>query len=292
MGVDFYAMWKFLLKISGVFLTGLLWYLQEVPQDSLEWYNQFLNKNKINIALVALVVTIVAMIVDTYIDYRRQRNAIDQWANSFLKHIVDAHLSGGDFETRISILRPCKGYKLISPYLFVYPFKAVIKEHHKIKGKAYWKNFPYKIFDDYLSIYARYGYSQRFRSYTHFLITDRKGRQNGLAVKCYNEEISQEVCTVSLAGVRLPKYYSCADEKIKRYMRDSYIDKEFYSTLLSMNTVANNLYAVPIFYESQKIWGVMMIDNDSNKHIHYKTELDSYISLYQNIFSYTLQILK
>ena len=85
MGVDFYAMWKFLLKISGVFLTGLLWYLQEVPQDSLEWYNQFLNKNKINIALVALVVTIVAMIVDTYIDYRRQRNAIDRWANSFLK---------------------------------------------------------------------------------------------------------------------------------------------------------------------------------------------------------------
>lgn len=75
-------------------------------------------------------------------------------------------------------------------------------------------------------------------------------------------------------------------------MRDSYIDKEFYSTLLSMNTVANNLYAVPIFYESQKIWGVMMIDNDSNKRIQYTNKLDPYISQYQKIFSYTLQILK
>ena len=289
---DFFVMWKFLLKISGVLLTGLLWYLQEVPQNSLEWYNQFLNKYKINIALVALIVTIAAMVIDAYVDYRRQRSAIERWANSFLKHIVDVHLSGGNYETRISILRPYKGYKLILPYLFVYPFKAIIKEHHKIKGKAYWKNFPYKVFDDYLSIYARYGHSHRFHSYTHFLITDRRGKKNGLAVKCYNEEIAQEVCTVSLAGVELPKYYNRADRRVKNYMRDSSIDEKFYSTLLSMNTIANNLYAVPIFYESQKIWGVMMIDNDSDRHIHYKAALDPYISQYQNIFSYTLQILK
>lgn len=292
MAVSFYVMWKFLLKISGVLLTGLLWYLQEVPQDSLEWYNQFLVEHKINIALVALIVTVVAMIIDTYVEHRRQRTAIDRWANSFLKHIVDSHLSGGNFETRISILRPCKGYKLIFSYLVAYPLKALIKEHHKIKGRAYWKNFPYKIFDDYLSIYARYGHSQRFRSYTHFLITDRKGKQNGLAVKCYNEEVTQEVCTVSLAGVRLTKCSYITDKRVKKYMHDSFIDEEFYSTLLSMNTIANNLYAVPIFYENQKIWGVMMIDNDSDEPIHYKSALDSYISQYQKIFSYTLQILK
>ena len=128
-------------------------------------------------------------------------------------------------------------------------------------------------------------------SYTHFLITNRD-ENNGLAVKCYKEEQDREVSTVSISNEKLPKCYEETNRSIRRYMSDSYIDKKHYSTMLGMNTIANNLYAVPIFLEDQNIWGVMMIDNDSQEHISYKELLDQHIASYQKIFSYTLKILK
>lgn len=74
-------------------------------------------------------------------------------------------------------------------------------------------------------------------------------------------------------------------------MDESCISSAYYSSLLAMNTKANNLYAVSIFYEDQRIWGVMMIDNDSPKKISYKTKLDGHIAKYQKIISYTIKTL-
>ena len=175
--------------------------------------------------------------------------------------------------------------------MFVYPIKALCLEQHRICNKAFWKNIPYKLFSNYLTVYARYGYSDRMTSYTHFLITKRN-ENNGLAVKCYKEEQDRVVCTVPISGEKLPKHYAEADRRIQKYMSDSYIDEKYYSTMLGMNTIANNLYAVPIFLEDQYIWGVMMIDNDSQECISYKELLDQHIASYQKIFSYTLNILK
>ncbi|ADY37978.1 hypothetical protein Bacsa_3453 [Phocaeicola salanitronis DSM 18170] len=284
-------MWKFVCKVIGTLFSILLWYLQEVPQESQSYFDKILRNYKYEVALIALVIVLSTIFVNDFIAYCKRQNAVQKWSNSFLKHIVKEHLGGRNFQTRISILRPRKGYEIIMPYLFVYPIKALFLEQHRICNKAYCKNIPYKLFCDYLTVYARYGYSDKMTSYTHFLITNRD-ENNGLAVKCYKEEKDSEVCTVSISNEKLPEHYVSANKRIKKYMSESYIDKKYYSTMLGMNTIANNLYAVPIFLEDQKIWGVMMIDNDSQEQISYKELLEQHIASYQKIFSYTLKILK
>lgn len=282
---------ELLSKIIGIALTLLLWYLQEMPQISDTWYDNLLKENKYNIALYAMMITIAAISLDYLLSYRKQTKSVKMWMGSFLKHIIKEHLEGRNFHTRISILRPQKGYKLILSYLICYPLKAFFSKHHKICNKAYWENVPYKIFDDYLVVYARYGHSDKYTSYTHFLLTNRNEPCNGLADKCYKEERELEVHTTSISGIALPKRYEEANDKIKKYMDESCISSAYYSTLLAMNTKANNLYAVPIFYEDQRICGVMMIDNDSPKKISYKTKLDGHIAKYQKIISYTIKTL-
>ena len=284
-------MLKLLSKIIGIFFTILLWYLQEIPSDSQTTYDVFLQKNKYIVALIALCIVFFTYLFDVALTYWKKQSAIQKWSNSFLKHIVKEHLGGRNFQTRISILRPRKGYEIIIPYLVIYPIKALFIEQHRICNKAFWKNVPYKLFSNYLTVYARYGYSDKMTSYTHFLITNRD-ENNGLAVKCYKEEKDREVNTVCISDKKLPNLYEATSKIIKKYMSDSYIDKKYYSTMLGMNTIANNLYAVPIFLEDQNIWGVMMIDNDSQEHISYKELLDQHIASYQKIFSYTLKILK
>lgn len=285
-------MWTLLSKVAGVLLTILLWYLQELPKDSKEWYDIFLSKYKLSVAWLALFAAIIVYIIDTVANYCKRQNSIKKWSYNFLKHIVKEHLDGRDFQTRISILRPRKGYKIILQFCIIYPIKSFFLKHYKVCNKQYWNNIPYKIFDDYLCIYSRYGHSDNITSYTHFLITDRNEPCNGLADKCYKEGLEQEVCTVNISHINFANKYEKEDRDVKKYMSDSFIDKKYYSTFLSMNTKANNLYAVPIFYEDQRIWGVMMIDNDSDNRISYKEKLDSHIAMYQKIFSYTLQILK
>lgn len=285
-------MLKLLNKVIGVLLTLLLWYLQEIPQEVNIWYDIFLKENKIKVALYAMYFVIATIILDCLLDYISNTSNVKQWSESFLKHIIKEHLEGRNFHTRISILRPQKGYKIILPYLIIYPLKALLSRHYKISNKSYWKNIPYKLFDDYLTIYARYGHSDNHKSYTHFQLTNRDESCNGLADKCYKEEREQEVQTISISNMTIPTKYKDADYKVQKYMKDSCISSEYYSTLLAMNTKANNLYAIPIFYEDQQIWGVMMIDNDSCEKISYKEKLDGHIAKYQKIFSYTINILK
>ena len=265
-------MWKFLVRLVSLALTGLLWYLQEMPSPAVEWYDIALEKHKVGCALTALVSVFLIEVIIAIITSIRKKRAIKRWSDSFLRHIIQEHLNGRNYQTRISILRPQKGWQIIFQYLFLYPLYSFFSGHNHLRWKAFIKNIPLKLFADYLTIYARYGHSDQKMSFTHFFITDRQEGNNGLAVMCYKQELDKEVCTNCISG-------------------ESFIDAQYYHTLLSMNTVANNMYAVPIFDENQHIWGVMMIDNDSTETIHYKGKLENNIAGYQKMFTYTLQIL-
>lgn len=284
-------MWKFLVRLISLALTGLLWYLQEMPSPAVEWYDIALEKHKVGCALTALVSVFLIEVIIAIITSIRKKRAIKRWSDSFLRHIIQEHLNGRNYQTRISILRPQKGWQIILQYIFLYPLYSFFSGHNHLRWKAYIKNVPLKLFADYLTIYARYGHSDQKLSFTHFFITDRQEGNNGLAVMCYKQELDKEVCTNCISSEILPDKYDVASESIKRYMRESFIDAKYYHTLLSMNTVANNMYAVPIFDENQHIWGVMMIDNDSTETIHYKGKLENNIAGYQKMFTYTLQIL-
>lgn len=283
--------WHLLEKFIGVLFTILLWYLQEIPDDSNRSYDIFLREHKIVVATIASIFVAVTIFIDDIVDYFTRRNKIKNWSKSFLKHIIDEHLGGGDYQTRITIFRPRKGYKIILPYLLIFPVKAIFKKQYRVWNKSYWINLPIRLFDNYLSIYARNGHSDDYYSYTHFLLTNRDESYNGVADKCYRERLEQEVCTEGIWKENLPYEYTKTNRKVRKYMADSYISEEYYASLRLMNTKPNNLYAVPIFTEDQHIWGVMMIDNDSSEKIHYKEKLDPYIAMYIKIFSYTLKIL-
>lgn len=284
-------MWKFLVRLVSLTLTGLLWYLQEMPSPAVEWYDIALEKHKVGCALTALVLVFLLEVFIAIITSIRKKRAIKRWSDSFLRHIIQEHLNGRNYQTRISILRPQKGWQIILPYLFIYPLYSFFSGHNHIRWRVFFNNIPLKIFADYLTIYARFGHSDQKLSFTHFFITDRQEGNNGLAVQCFKQELNKEVCTECISALSLPDKYESADERIKKYMRESFIDAQYYHTLLSMNTVANNMYAVPIFDENQHIWGVMMIDNDSTETIHYKEKLENNIAGYQKMFTYTLQIL-
>lgn len=284
-------MWKFIVRIISLGLTGLLWYLQEMPTPAVEWYDIALEKHKVGCAMTALFSVVIIEIIIAIVTSLRKKRAIRRWSDSFLRHIIEEHLNGRNYQTRISILRPQQGWQIILQYLFIYPLSSFISGHNHIRWRVFFKNIPYKLFADYLTVYARFGHSDTKMTYTHFFITDRHEGNNGLAVMCFKQELDKEVCTECISSLSLPNNYNEADERIKKYMRESFIDEKYYQTLLAMNTVANNMYAVPIFDESQHIWGVMMIDNDSAEAIHYKTRLENNIAGYQKMFTYTLQIL-
>lgn len=285
-------LFRYLDKVMAAVLTALLWYLQEFEGDKNFSCPDYLAKYKFEIAYFGLLVTLLTALITSLYEELTKRRAIDSWAKNFMSHIIEQHLCGGDSKTRITIFKPQKGYKLILPYIFCYPIKAFFMTDYKINGQAFWSNIPYKLFSDYLAVYSRYCYSSNKKSYTHFMVSSRTDRAyNGIADKCYREQVESSAYTPLINHEDLAKSYEKANSRVKKYMADSYIDSKYYDALRSMNTISNNLYAVPIFYSNQKIWGVMIIDSVSKKEIDFQEFLEDYIAQYQNIFSFTIQIL-
>lgn len=285
-------MWKLLNIAVTIFCTGILWYLQELPDKPSTWYDQFLHNHKNEVFICALLSSLLVQVIFHLLNEFILKNKRKEWINNLLEHIVKEHLGGRNYQTRVSILRPTKGIKLWPIYLTM----PISYKYHdkKLPGwKTYWSNFP-SCFKKYLYVYARYGHSDRMKSYTLFPISDRNEEPNGVADKCYKEEADQSISTTCISHTYLPPTFKQAERnmKIKKYMKDTYISNKNYSVLLAMNTRANNIYAAPIFNEKQRIWGVLIIDNDSESAKNYKSEMDQYIADYQNIFSYTLNILK
>ena len=81
-------MWKFICKIIGTLFSILLWYLQELPQESQSDFDKILRNYKYDVALIALIIVLSTIFVNDFIAYCKKQNAIQKWSNSFLKHIV------------------------------------------------------------------------------------------------------------------------------------------------------------------------------------------------------------
>lgn len=75
-------------------------------------------------------------------------------------------------------------------------------------------------------------------------------------------------------------------------MEDAFISEHNFSSLHNMNTKANNLYALAITDEHEKIWGVFIIDNVDDNPRSFKNELGDIIENYAKIFCFTLSTIK
>ena len=283
---------KYLDKVIGILLTVLLWYLQEYQKDPNCQYKEQLKEVKFDIAMYALLFAVIVSIFISVIEKNKKKKTIDQWLHDFLEHIMELHLEGGNAHTRITIFKCKKGYQLILHYLVWYPLKAMCLTQHKVLNRKFLKNIPYKLFSSYLTICSRYGHSSDVVSYTHFLLTNRNDVPNGLADYCWREQIVLGVSTNHITHSDLTEEYKDTDKIVKEYMKETKMDEHYYSTLVSLNTIANNLLAIPLFEQNQKIWGVMMVDNDSEQKISYQDKLQEYLPDLQNIFSFTIKRLK
>lgn len=279
------------LNVCVIILTAILWAMQMIPeqQENEMFLLPFLRQYKYRIALVSFIAVVSYHLYDIAVE----RDKIQKkWIKKFLQHIVYLDLGGNNYHTRVSVLRVKKGYQLFIRqvwYLLIMRFLENFKDAAWIRSV---KQLPIHLFSDYLYVYQRCSYPKEKKSYTCFRVKEN----NGVAVKCYTEGVDCEVMTNCIAEIDLPdklqELTSGNKRSVKKYMHDSYIDENNYSSLLAMVKRANNIYATPIINEQQHVWGVLIIDNDEPEVVSFKEKIEPVIERYIKIFVFTISHLK
>lgn len=279
------------LNVGVIVFTTVLWSMQMLPErkDNELFFLPFLREHKYWIALTSFVIIIGYHVFDIIIE---QNKVQKKWVKKFLQHIVNLDLGGNNYHTRVSVLRAKKGYRIFVSriwYLIIMKFFENFKEHCWLQSI---KQIPIHLFSDYLYVYQRYSFPKEKKSYTCF----RVRKDNGVAVKCYEEGVDCEVMTNCISDIGLPDKFSqlssSQQRRVKKYMHDSFIADNNYGTLLTMVKRANNIYATPIIIDQQHIWGVLIIDNDEQQPVSFKKKIDPVIERYIKLFAFTISHLK
>lgn len=283
---------RYLLVSVG---SAVLALLSNLPAETDKNWLKHLIENKVAISFVCFSVIILFEIYDWWFG---EDVIIRNWTKKFLKFIAKEKLGGAEYNTRISILRPQKGWRFILKYMW---YAFIINFINNFKNKTWGRaicNVPIHLFSDYLTVFARYSYPKEITSMTHFRVSERN-TCNGVADKCYKEGMEIEVMTCNISNIVIPDNYNSIKkskikehQRIRQYMSDSFIDESNYSSLLNMKTRANNLYALAITNEEENIWGVLIIDNVNDSERSFKNELADVVEDYAKIFCFTLATVK
>ncbi len=278
------------LNILVIAFTAILWAMQMIPaeKEGEFFLLPFLRQHKYCIAFVSFLLVILLHLFDIFVE---RDNIQKKWIKKFLRHIVYLDLGGDNYHTRVSVLRPKWGYQIFITRVWYFLIKRFIENFKDKKWKQSFKQIPIHWFSRYLIVYQRYCYPQEKKSYTYF----RDCGDNGVAVKCFREGIDCSVNTTCISDIELPENFSkltgVNKKRVKKYMKDSFIDEKNYGSLLSMVKRANNIYATPIIIE-QEVWGVLIIDNDEQNEVSFKKKIDPVIERYIRIFVFTIAHLK
>lgn len=280
-----------LLNISVILLTIILWGLQMLEKLPEGWFKTFLNTNTFQIASFAGGIVIVFHLLDLYYGKETVRRT---WLERLFAHIINEHLGGNNYTTKISMLRPKYGYQILLPYIY-YCFVLCFFDNF-VKGmwKTKLKNIPIHLRTKYLVVYARYSYPKQKKSHAHFRITDIENHYNGIAEKCFRDGISLISKSVKVSDIAINQdfFLLLPDErnKIEKYMKDFYISNYYYCTLQNINSAPNNIIAVPIV-DDIEIWGVMTIDINGSPTMPFDETLKELAENYAQIISQTLNFI-
>lgn len=284
-----------LLNILTIFLTLVLWGLQMLPDGTSDAFLLWTKRNLFSIAAIAGGIVVLLHFIDLFCG--REKN-VKEWLAKFLKHILDEHLLGEVYQVRISLMKVKPGYKLFVKSFYNFICKNFVNNCKNSTWKSAWKSVTIHLLSDYLTVYVRYGYPKGKRSHVYFRLSDKSNRKrfNGIADKCYSEGLSQKVHTVDISGIDVTKPFAelsaKEQQKVKRYMKDCSFDTSCYENLRLMHRISNNLYAVPVALSDQSIWGVVIIDNISEKPNNFEAELEKFMPSYMRIISLSLSSLK
>lgn len=283
------------LNILTILLTVILSGLQMLPNESNNIVLQWLNTYLYWIAGTSAAIVIVLHIIDLF---RGRERHIKEWLATFLKHILDEHLAGEIYHTRISILRVERGYKVFFKSLFYFVFSNFCNNFKNATWRNSLKDIAIHVMSDYLTVYVRYSYPKSKQSHAYFRLSDNADRNqfNGIANKCIEEGVPQFVHTVDISGIDVTQPFEKLTNnekcKVRKYMKNSYFAPSFYGSLRLMRRISNNLYAVPIALSDQSIWGVVIIDNVSDKKCDFEKDLAPFMSSYMKIINFSLSSLK
>ena len=278
------------LNILVIAFTAILWAMQMIPaqKEGENFFLPYLREYRYWIAFTSFVLVILYHLYDIFVEREHVQR---KWIKKFLRHIVYLDLGGDNYHTRVSILRPKLGYQIFIKRVWYFIILRFIENFKEKTWKQSFKQIPIHLFSKYLIVYQRYSYPQEKKSYTYF----RDYGENGVAVKCYREGIDCAVNTNSISDIKLPEKFSDLKgtnlKRVKKYMKDSFIDEKNYDSLLTMVKRANNIYATPIIIE-QKVWGVLIIDNDEQSVVPFKNMIDPVIERYIKLFVFTIDHLK
>lgn len=188
-----------------------------------------------------------------------QRKRDKQWLKEFFKHIINQHLGGETYETRITLYVKCLGIRFIVQYIWF-----AIVQCFRCRF-FYLKHIP-NPFKHYLRPYVRWSYPENHLSYTYFrAISSENDKPHGVVENCYK---SGKIISVNNApyikGIDLSRPINMLTynerKQVKNYMRETKMDENDYEMLRCIQRRANAFLAFP-FRKKQKNWGVVVIDN-------------------------------
>ena len=151
----------------------------------------------------------------------------------------------------------------------VYQSCDIGKYGRKKKISLSFRNFPIHARTIYLRQTDRVSSSTNPASMTIFKTTVRGNSFNGVADKCYREDRDKWFAsTDSLDGIVVPpKYPDGIDDssiKIRTYMEEMFIGREYYNVFRGMNFRAKQVLAFPLRKPDDSIWGVVVVDTDDS----------------------------
>lgn len=277
-------------SILSIVVSGVCFWLgdiQAIPKDSIppnpfrflnaESYNNIPEYKNI-IVLIVIIIFVIILVAHAYhAECERKK-----WLKSFLKHLTNQHLSGGNYNTRITIFTLRRGWRFLLPHLWAFIWDS---------------NHPYSMvpnpFKKYLAIYVRYTSLKQPKSFTFFRIDNNsKKHSKSLVAECFKtgEKITGRTSTIK--DIDLPsdrnKLYGEKKKRVDRYMKDTLI--EDYDTLLTINSPSNSILALPIIHSTER-WGVIVFDHFSEPGdpvIDFESKItDEFLYSYQKIIQFT-----
>ena len=191
-----------------------------------------------NIAAIVITLHIIDL-------YRGRERHIKAWLVTFLKHILDEHLAGEIYHTRISILRVERGYKVFFKSLFYFVFSNFCNNFKNATWRNSFKDIAVHIMSDYLTVYTKYSYPKAKNSHAYFRLSDNANRNqfNGIANKCLEEGVPQFVHTIDISGIDVTRPFDKLSSNEKNKVTEFEFDGFGYTARSNKNAI--NLLEIP-----------------------------------------------
>ena len=277
---------KFLFLISGSLLTAALWILQEIKDKP--YTPSYIKEHEVGLGCCIFALVVVVNIAYFILVNNSKSRIVNSWTHMLIKHMRDQYLAKDCYKTRITIFRPRTGWKTWWWYLTKAGLCNIANNWRRKRTLLYWKKFP-SPFSVYLQRTDRISNSKEPASITIFKTTTRGQDYNGVADKCYREDIDSVFVEADLLNIdELPKEcptdQSDKSKTILEFMEKTHIGKDFYDTLQTMNYPAHQILAFPLRSSDEKIWGIVVIDSEDQLEHKLDKLLMNHIGDYQIMF--------